>query len=387
MHKELKAILLIVMLGCVRGSTLDNQPGPADTLKIHAASMRDSAERVFEKPTAWEWPVSTPEQQGLDSVKLAELTNLIRAGERFPRLHSLLIVRHGYLVVEAYFNNWQADRLHTLQSVSKSFTSALVGMAIAKGEFKSVDEKILNFFPEMKDIANLDERKASIRLKDLLTMRSGTDYHERGPDAPHFQLNRLTRGWDKFYLDRPMLRSPGTDFLYDSGGVILLSSMLKNRTGMHADVYAERFLFKPLGIEKTFWYKNEEGHPHTGGGLCLTARDAAKFGLLYLQNGRWGDEQIVPTEWVRESFRKHVDLTVEGQPPSGYGYLWWILAPDPQGNGRQDIYAARGRGGQFIFIIPEHDMVVVVFGDTQTGTDQNRPIEFLYSHILPAVRR
>ncbi len=91
-----------------------------------------------------------------------------------------------------------------------------------------------------------------------------------------------------------MLGPPGTDFSYDSGGVILLSSMLKNRTGMHADAYAERFLFKPLGIEKTFWFKNEEGHSHTGGGLCLTARDAAKFGMLYLQNGRWEDEQIVP---------------------------------------------------------------------------------------------
>lgn len=111
--------------------------------------------------------------------------------------------------------------------------------------------------------------------------------------------------------------------------------MLKNRTGMHADAYDARFLLKPLGIEKMFWFKNEEGHPHTGGGLCLTARDAARFGLLYLQNGGWGDEQIVSEEWGRESVRKHVDLTIEGQPPSGYGYLWWILAPDPQGNGQQ----------------------------------------------------
>ena len=336
---------------------------------------------------SWEWPVSTPEEQGLDSKKMSELTALIREGELCPQLHSLLVIRHGYLVVEEYFNNWQADRIHTLQSVSKSFTSALVGIAIARGEFKGVDEKVLDFFPDMKGIANLDDRKASIRLKDLLTMRSGTDYNERGDDSPHRQLNRLPRGWDKFYLDRPMLRPPGTEFLYDSGGVILLSAMLKNRTGMHADEYAERFLFKPLEIEKKFWAKNQEGHTHTGGGLNLSARDTAKFGLLYLNNGRWGDKQIVPEDWVRESFRKHVDLTVAGQPPSGYGYLWWILAPDPRGNGRQDVYAARGRFGQYIFIIPEHDMVVVVNGFAQSGPEQGKPIALLYDNILPAVRR
>lgn len=341
---------------------------------------------VQESP-CWQWPVSTPEEQGLDSKKLAELTDLFRQRKLCPQLHCLLIVRHGYLVVEDYFNNWKADQIHTLQSVSKSFTSALVGIAIARGEFKGVEEKILDFFPDMKAIANLDERKASIRLKDLLTMRSGTDYHEKGPDAPHHQLNRLPRGWDKFYLDRPMLRPPGTEFLYDSGGVILISSMLKNRTGMHAAEYAERFLFKSLGIEKKLWIGNMEGHTHTGGGLALTARDTAKFGLLYLCNGRWGDKQIVPEEWVRESLRTHVDLTVAGQPPSGYGYLWWILAPDPRGNGQQDIHAARGRFGQFIFIIPEHDMVVVVNGFAQSGPDQNKPIELLYDNILPAVSR
>ena len=318
---------------------------------------------------------------------MSELTALIREGELCPQLHGLLVIRHGYLVVEEYFNNWQADRIHTLQSVSKSFTSALVGIAIARGEFKGVDEKVLDFFPDMKGIANLDDRKASIRLKDLLTMRSGTDYNERGDDSPHRQLNRLPRGWDKFYLDRPMLRPPGTEFLYDSGGVILLSAMLKNRTGMHADQYAERFLFPPLEIKNYYWIKNMEGHPHTGGGLNLAPRDTAKFGLLYLKNGRWGDKQVVPEEWVRESFRTHVDFTVQGQPPSGYGYLWWILAPDPRAGGRQAVYAARGAYGQFIFVVPEHDMVVVINGDVKSAADRSRHMSLFYDRILTAVRR
>jgi len=339
-----------------------------------------------QQPSSWRWPVSTPEEQGLDSKLLSELTGQLRQGQLCPRLHALLIVRHGRLLVEEYFNNWQSDRLHTLQSVSKSFTSALVGIAIGRGEFKGVDEKVLSFFPDMKDIANLDAGKASMRLEDILTMRTGTDYHESGADSPHERLNRLPSGWDKFYLDRPMVGPPGTAFRYDSGGVILLSSMLKNRAGMHAAEYAERFLFKPLGIETKLWRGNKEGHTHAGGGLYLTARDTAKLGLLYLQDGRWDEEQVVPQAWVRESLRMHVDLTVKGQPPSGYGYLWWVLAPDPRGNGREYVYAARGRFGQFIFIIPEYDMVVVVLGYTYRGPDSNKPIELLYDRILRAVR-
>ena len=333
----------------------------------------------------WEWPVSTPGEQGLDPEPLVELIKLMGEGVRFPRLNCLLIVRNGYLVLEEYFRGFKAERLHTLQSVSKSFTSALVGMAIAKGDFEGVEEKVLDFFPDVETIANLDDRKSAMRLRDLLTMRSGTDYHERGPDSPHFQLNALPTGWDRFYLDRPMLREPGTSFLYDSGGVILLSSMLKNRTGLHADAYMERFLFAPLQIEKKFWFKNQEGHPHTGGGLHLRPRDTAKFGLLYLQGGRWQGEQVVPEDWVRESFRQRVDLGKKRTGTIGYGYLWWILAPDPEGKGEQNIFAAMGFRAQYIFVIPEHEMVVVVNGDTRSGSDQNKPIEFLYSHILPAV--
>jgi CubicO group peptidase (beta-lactamase class C family) len=336
---------------------------------------------------AWEWPVSTPDAQGMDPKALTDLVGEIRRGELCPRLHALLIVRRGAIVLEEYFNDWRADRIHTLQSVSKSFTSALVGIAIARGEFKGVQEKVLDFFPGMEGIANLDERKASMRLEDILTMRTGTDYNENGADSPHEQLNRLTKGWDKFYLDRPMIQAPGAGFQYDSGGVILISSMLKNRTGMHALDYAKRTLFKPLGIEKVYWVQNLEGQTHCGGGLALTARDVAKFGLLYLRKGRWGNEQVVPEEWVRESFRMHVDLAGPGQPPGGYGYLWWIGAPDPRGKGQEYIPIARGRFGQYIFVIPEHDMVVVVMGDAKERPEMAKPIEVMYDRILTTVRR
>ncbi len=334
-----------------------------------------------------DWPRAEPAARGLNPKPLEELVRWIRAGERFPDLHSLLIVRHGDLVLEEYFHGWDADSLHTLQSVTKSFTSALVGIAIEQGAFRGVEEKVLDFFPEVKSIENLDARKRTMRLEDLLTMRSGTDYHEgHGPsDTPHDQLNHLPRGWDRFYLNRPMVQPPGTHFQYDSGGVILLSSMLKNRTGMHADAFAERHLFEPLGISRKRWFRNLEGHPHTGGGLDLLPRDMARFGLLYLRGGRWGDRQVVPADWVARSIRRQVAW--DRDHSVGYGYLWWILEPDPEGAGKRDIYAAMGYRGQYIFVVPEHDMVVVVTGGARSRQGQARPIEMLYSHILPAVKR
>ena len=337
--------------------------------------------------SSFQWEISSPSEHGLDPDKLTEMVNLIREGESYPRMQSLLIVRHGYLVLEEYFNKWTADRLHILQSVTKSFTSALIGMAIAEGKIKSVDEKVLDFFPDMEDIANMDEGKASIRIKDLLTMRSGVDYHENGQDSPHFQLNRLPTGWDKFYLDRPMRGDPGKNFNYDSGGVILLSAILKSRTGMHADIYAENTFFKSLGIEKKFWVKNQEGHPHTGGGLALRTRDMARFGLLYLNKGKWGGKQVIPEDWIQESFKKHVDFGNPEQDVIGYGYLWWIQRPDPKGNGKEYIYAARGAHGQYIFIVPEHDMVVAINADTKSGEQQRDIVDILYNHILPAVEK
>lgn len=333
------------------------------------------------------WPEVAPAAVGLDGARLDELANAIREGEEFPDLHSLLIVRDGYLVMEEYFHGYDADDLHMQQSVTKSFTSAAMGIAIEQEKIKGVDELVLDFFPDLAGIENVDDRKRAMTIEDLLTMRSGTDYHERGPGSPHFQLNELLRGWTEFILSRPMINEPGTHFQYDSGGVILMSSIIKARTGRHADAFMEEHLFKPLGIRESRWFRNAEGHPHTGGGLRLLPRDMAKFGLLYLRKGKWEDKQVVPEKWVETSTKKQVEFDPDARPFAGYGYLWWMLQPDPDGEGKQDIYAACGFRAQYIFVIPEHDMVVVVTGGTRNGTDQGKPVEFLYSHILPAVER
>ncbi len=331
------------------------------------------------------WIRSTPAEQSLDGERLDNLVAALRKNE-IRNIHSLLIVRNGRLVLEEYFNGHGAEELHEQQSVSKSFTSALVGIAISQGKIEGVDERALAFFPEIDDIENLDERKREITLEDLLTMRSGTDYHERGSDSPHFQLNRLSRGWTKFILDRPMIAEPGTSFRYDSGAVILTSAILKERTGMHADAFAEKYLFAPMGIEQSRWYRNAEGHPHTGGGLHLRSKDMAKLGLLYLQKGRWDGKQILPTSWVADSLSRQVELEGQRDRVVGYGYWWWVLPPAPGGSGTQDVYGAFGFKGQYIFVAPELDMVVVVTAGARGRQEQNAPIEFLYTHIFDAVR-
>ena len=336
-------------------------------------------------PTS-DWPTAAPVDHGLDPAPLDDLVERIRSGE-IANIHSLLLVRNGWLVLESYFNGHRADELHELQSVTKSFTSAAIGLAIAQGKISGVGETVLGFFDDGMVVENLDERKQRITLEDLLTMRSGTDYHERGSDSPHWELNKLRRGWTKFILDRPMVHEPGTHFQYDSGAVILSSTLIKQRYDVHADEFAKKHLFEPLGIERLFWYRNAEGHPHTGGGLDLRSRDMARFGLLYLREGRWGDRQVLPKEWVCASLSRQVEFEPRsGRRSVGYGYWWWVFPPDPGSAGQRDIYAAAGWKGQYIFIVPEHEMVVVVTAGCRNWSEEQAIVDFLYKSILHSVR-
>lgn len=345
-----------------------------DCNKFNGTASRDS-----------DFPGSTPEAQSMNALKLDTLLNDIGEGKKYPDVDGLLILRNGYLLAERYYHGYDEGTLHTVQSVTKSFTSALVGIAIEKGFIKDVNQKILDFFPDLDSIENLDGRKRNIRIEDLLTMRTGTDFHEHGFGSPNFELNRLAAGWDTYYLNRSMINDPGKGFNYDSGGVVLLSGILKNTTGKHADEFADKYLFEPLGITKRFWIKNSEGHPHTGGGLHLTLRGMAKLGQLYLRKGKWKGVQIVPEQWVDESFKLHVKFQLpEDHPYAGYGYYWWILKIDPKDETRGYIYTALGLWGQFIFVIPRYDMVVAVTSDAR-GQNEGHPIQFLYSHILPSV--
>jgi CubicO group peptidase (beta-lactamase class C family) len=283
------------------------------------------------------------------------------------------------------------DDLHTLQSDTKSVTSLLVGAALLQGKISGVNEKVVDFFPEYRKIKNLDDRKASMRLQDLLTMRTGFDWSESDyAGSPLQQLNDCQCDWLKFVLNWPMRDDPGTRFEYNSGGVILLGGVIRNATGMPTDVFAQRSLFDPLGITTVRWFYGQDGVPHMGGGLNMRPRDMAKIGYLVLRDGRWEDKQIVSEEWLTQSMRHAVIRPrTFGSHWVDYGHLWWLLPLEDTGTNQgpdADIYTASGAYGQWIFIIPRFDMVVVVTGNAQTDTDWASPVEFLYTDILRAAR-
>ena len=333
-----------------------------------------------------QWRTSSADEQALDRKKLKKLVKRIRRND-ISGIDSLLIVRNGYLVIESYFNGWGPDDLHTLQSDTKSITSLLVGIARQQGFISSVDQKLLGFFPEYRRIKNVDDRKAAMSLRDLLTMRTGLNWSEDPYEgSPLWQLNNCGCDWLKFTLDWRMREQPGTRFEYNSGGVILLGGVIRNASGIPTDLFAQRYLFDPLGITRVRWYYGKPDNlPHMGGGLNLRPLDMAKIGYLVLRRGRWGDQQVVAEDWLAESLQHSVTSvrTFAGRPVD-YGYLWWLLHLDGEGieGPDADVYTAAGAQGQWIFIIPKYDMVVVSTGSTPSF---DKAVGFLYSDILRAV--
>lgn len=321
---------------------------------------------------------------GVSIDRLDRLSARIEDGE-LGGVHSLLVLRSGELVFERYFDRWSADRLHEMQSISKSVVSLAVGIALERGEIRSLDERVVDFFPD-RPIQNLDDRKRAITIGDVLRMSTGVDYYEGSRGSPHWELNRRRRGWAQYWLDRPMRAAPATSWNYDSGGVITLSSVFERATGMHVDDYAARHIFRPLGIDAYRWERNRDGEPHAGGGLHLRPRDLAKIGLLVGAGGEWDGAQIVPAEWVERSTRTKFRFAPEAAPIAGYAYLWWVLEPDAKVPEVSPIIAGTGLGGQYLFVVPDRDLVVVVTGWSDDEEGATAPMRFLYDDILPAVR-
>lgn len=339
-----------------------------------------------------DWSLSTPEAQNLIADSLTNLTARIEAGV-YGEIRSLLVVRHGYLVFERYFSGTTRETVQPVYSVTKSLASILIGIAMDRGELGSVDQQLLSFFPEYSSIANLDSTKRNIRLTDVLTMRAGFDWNERivpysDPRNPSYQM-ASSSDWIKFMLDLPMSDPPGSRFRYNSGCSVLLSGVVRNKTGRSAQEYAVAHLFGPLGITRFQWehgWKNGVRNlTNTGWGLSLRPRDMAKIGQLCLQNGMWDGVQVVSDEWLQESTSNHVSLSNS----FSYGYQWWLLPVDnvPGHTAHaNDIRFAWGWGDQFIFVIPCLDMVVVSTGENFSGPLQDQAIGFLRATIIHAIR-
>jgi CubicO group peptidase (beta-lactamase class C family) len=273
---------------------------------------------------------------------------LAAADRRFqetPGLFSVLVARHGRIVFERYYHGASRGLEWNTFSMTKSVVSALVGIALHDGRLHSLDQHIVDFFPD-KVSTEADPRIRSITLRDLLTMTSG--YRERHVAA--------SDDWVTTGLNRPLASDPGTTFSYDSPSAHLVGAAVAAATGEPLATYAQRKLFIPLGIKPAGWETDGRGHQIGSTGLLLRARDLVKFGQLYLQDGRWQGRQIVPASWVRASTAEQV--VVPGG--YGYGYLWWRDARLPGAR------LAVGYAGQMIAVFPRRGLVVVTTGNDET---------------------
>lgn len=314
-----------------------------------------------------EWQVSTPEEQGMDSDVLVMLME--RIAERQTDIDSLLVVRHGAIVLEAYWAPYDARTRHGLASVAKSVVSALIGAAIEQGYISGVDVPVLDFFPGVVDVEPGDP-KLSMTLEDLLTMQSGLRCHDE-TDATVEAMQR-TDDWAAYMLRQPMVDQPGRTFNYCNGVSHLLSVIVGRATGQNTMDFAQESLFRPLGITRVLWERDPDGNPAGGWGLAMTPRDMARFGYLYLRDGWWNGTQILPTGWVDASATLH---SYSLQSRGWYGYQWWVSSVSS--------FQAVGAGGQYIFVRRGADMVVVMTSDTQIG---NYPdlLELMDDYVLYA---
>jgi CubicO group peptidase (beta-lactamase class C family) len=292
------------------------------------------------------WRTSTPEAQGFSSAELAKAFDFI--SQQAVNIHSVLVVRHGFLVLEAYFFPCGSRDLHDICSCTKSVSSTLVGIALEQGKFRSVGEPLADLFPGRR-FANDDPRKRRITLQHILSMSSGMNYRLLG--EPRLTPMREAPDMVQFILDLPVVAEPGAVFGYNSGGSHLLSALLTLRTGQTAEAFAGQHLFGPLGISDFSWPADSQGITRGWGDLKLLSPDMAKIGYLFLKKGRWNGTQVVPRRWVEDATRKHIDA--EGA--AGYGYQWW-LRDDPS------RFEALGRAGQRITVLPSLDTIVVFTG-------------------------
>lgn len=321
------------------------------------------------RPTAG-WRMSTPEKQGMDSEKLGDMLN--KTLQEKYSIDSITIIRNGYMVMDAYFFPFKKDTKHIIHSCTKSITSAAFGIAVDRGYIKNLQQPVLENFPE-KQFANLDDDKKSITLKNLLTMASGLNtedsylYRWKG-------LNQMVQqtDWVQYVLDRPMAEKAGTRFEYSNCVTFLLSAIIQKATKQKTFDFMRQYLFGPLGITDVKWAVAPDGINVGYGRMWLTPHDMAKIGWLYLNKGRWDGQQIISEKWVKDSTQKQINATTY----DGYGYQWWI-APGK-------FYAAIGYRGQFIYVLPKQNMVVVFTSDLK-GNDFFIPENLLDKYIIPAV--
>ena len=311
-----------------------------------------------------DWEVSTPAEQGLDPMLVAEI--YLNAAE-LETLYSLLVIKNGHLIAEGYFNEGAVDRKNQLQSATKSYTSALVGIALDQGCLSSVDQRMMDFFPEFVGQIT-DPRKEQITIRDMLQMLSGYPFEETDPAL--FEA-LLSGDYLPLIVGFPLTRDPGTEFQYSNVTSHLLGVIVARACDTDLKSYAQEHLFSPIDSELgDDWIQDRDGYYIGLAGMHVTARDMAKFGLLYLDDGEYEGKQVLSADWVRDSLQRYSEgMNFSGWIPGitsrygyirdlGYGYQWW----SGRAGDRYFNYAS-GHGGQYIVLLDELNMVIVATAD------------------------
>jgi CubicO group peptidase (beta-lactamase class C family) len=315
-------------------------------------------------------PRSTPESQGIASA--AVRAYLEAADREVKSMHSFMLVRHGKVVAEAWWKPEGPEKAHRLWSLSKSFTSTAVGMAVAEEKLK-VEDKVLSFFPEEAPAVTPENLKA-MTVKDLLTMTGGHDKEVK------LALTD-TVPWVTAFLAHPVPHAPGTHFQYNTPGTHLLSAIVRKVTGETVLDYLQPRLFQPLGIAPPEWPASPQGNTIGGWGLMLRTEDIAKFGQLYLQKGQWDGKQLVPESWVAQATAKQVPNDAGKKNPDqsdwaqGYGFQFWRC--------RHGAFRGDGKDGQFCIVMPEQDAVVAITAETG---DMQKELNLVWDYLLPAMK-
>jgi CubicO group peptidase (beta-lactamase class C family) len=327
------------------------------------------------------WLISSPELQGMDSQLLNQA--LIQ-GESRGYVDCILVIKNGYIVAERYYNGYDKQIAHNVKSVSKSFLSALTGIALRDGHLSSLSLKVLDFFPEYV-YPSIDPRKYNITIRHLLMMRSGID-HERN----NYEQIYSSSNWIKTTIEFPLLYDPGSTFSYNTFQTHLLSAIITKASEMSKMEFARKYLLQLMNIDVDQWQQGPQGYYFGGNNMYFTPRNMAMLGHLYMNNGRLNKIQIVPQNWVEESLTNYTNFigSVWGDLNHiNYGYLWWLGEIK-----NHSTFLAIGYGGQFVINFPDLNMIVVTTADNQLGWDtadqhERSILKIVADYIVPAVRR
>ena len=388
-----RSILLVVLLvcaGCGGGSSGGTSaPPPPPPAAFSYTVPEDIGDG---------WQVGDLAAEGFDTQRVVDMMDRI-LDETYPGIDSVAIVRNNRLLLywydrgreldqyDAWINNMTRER-HVLHSTSKSFTSALIGIAIDQGHIASTQVKFLDLF-DYTDYDNWDPRKADITLEDALTMRFGFQWDEwsrpyTDPQNDLVNLETNNFDWPKALLDLPLATDPGTAFAYNTAGTIAIGKALENATGERLGQFANTYLFFPMQITDARWW-SPNNLANGGSGLFLRTRDLAKFGQLYLDGGAWQGQQLISADWIADSVVRRVDFSSVPSFSEGYGYQWW-LDELPYGSQLLETWVTSGFGGQYIFVVPGLELVVAFTGHNYENADG---ISSLYtmmrSHIMAAI--